>query len=144
MLRFWSLLKKLKILSFFFLVQKFCPSIFRKICSFNPLILWQCALLTLYLLRNKLFFVGRQTKWQSHYKLIHTSGGTGVRTPVMTFGLIISTFLLIELVLVDENKFFWPFIFTKRCNFAPLFWDMWRLLISFAMFCKVKDKIFIF
>ncbi|AES65218.1 transmembrane protein, putative [Medicago truncatula] len=32
------------------------------------------------------------TKWQSHYKLIHTSGGTWVRTPVMTSGLTISAF----------------------------------------------------
>ncbi|AES65212.1 hypothetical protein MTR_2g036720 [Medicago truncatula] len=33
-----------------------------------------------------------KTKWQRHYKLTHTSGGTGVRTPVMTSGLTISAF----------------------------------------------------
>ncbi|AES67143.1 hypothetical protein MTR_2g087370 [Medicago truncatula] len=32
------------------------------------------------------------TKWQSHYKLTHTSGGTGVRTPVIASGLTISAF----------------------------------------------------
>ncbi|AES68856.1 hypothetical protein MTR_3g016240 [Medicago truncatula] len=33
-----------------------------------------------------------ETNWQSHYKLTHTSEGTGVRTPVMASGLTISAF----------------------------------------------------
>jgi len=37
-------------------------------------------------------FFFKQTKWQNHYKLIHISEGTGVRTPVMTSGLTISAF----------------------------------------------------
>ncbi|KEH33669.1 hypothetical protein MTR_3g450490 [Medicago truncatula] len=32
------------------------------------------------------------TKWQSHYKFTHTSGGSGVRTSVMASGLTISAF----------------------------------------------------
>ncbi|AES64652.1 hypothetical protein MTR_2g028210 [Medicago truncatula] len=32
------------------------------------------------------------TKWQSHNKLTHTSGDTGVRTPVMASGLTMSAF----------------------------------------------------
>ncbi|KEH29466.1 hypothetical protein MTR_4g037095 [Medicago truncatula] len=44
----------------------------------------------------------RKTKWQSHYKLTHTSGGTGVRTSVMASGLTISTFLPVELGLLDN------------------------------------------
>jgi len=50
---------------------------------------------------DKVFFFGRQTKWQSHYKLTHINGGTGVRTPIMASGLTISAFLSVELGFVD-------------------------------------------
>ena len=53
-------------------------------------------------------------KWQSHYKLTHTSGGTGVRTLVITSGLTISTFLPVELELLDYFFYFFDVIEKER------------------------------